>query len=122
MPRRGRVGNRLIGEIFVYVPKRAAIRRIDRKSRIVAPASYWRNEELHVLRTEPGEHGRFALGQNPEWVASEAARIVNGRETGWRRNAIAHSDVTGHIHRDAAHPAIEGIARCKRALLIDTRC
>jgi len=102
------------GEIFVGVPERTVVARIDAQRSVVSPS-----RETAGLRTRTFDQA--GLG-------SHRARRITRRPAGvtdsWMdrsaRRAVAESNVSRSIHRGAAHPAVNSICRTEGSLLKHT--
>src|SRR5437667_2205357 len=120
-PRSAGISRTFCPKILVHIPKSTTICGINRQVGIITPPPNRRDVKSDVLGTCPREQLRFALRHLTEWIVGKSARVGNRWKICRRRRAITYGDVAGGIHADAAHPAIQLIDGCKRALLIDGR-
>ena len=62
----------------------------------------------------------FAQGHLSERIAGETARVADaGEDVRGVDDAVAEGHVALLVHGDAAHPAVDAVARGVRALLVD---
>src|SRR5437870_348007 len=109
------VGRRSRREVvLVHVPERAVVDRIDRHVGVVAPARVRRR-----LDTRTVDDRAFAQRHLPERVAGKAARVadagIDGRPVD---DAVPETHVALLVLGDASHPAVDAVAWCVRALLV----
>src|SRR5205807_436997 len=63
--------------VFVRVPERAIVQRIDLHGGVVAPATKLRSKQFAVLRTAAGKELRFALAESVQRIAGKPSCIGN---------------------------------------------
>ena len=100
--------------VLVHVPEGAVVDWVDRHVGVVAPARVGRRLDAGAV-----DDRSFAKRHLSERIAGEAARVADAGEDGRAvHDAVAESHVALLVHRDASHPAMDAVARCIRALLV----
>ena len=88
------------GIIFVHMPERTTVTRIDKHCAVIAPAATGAG-----LMTASSDERRFALRHVIERITGQTAGITDARVDGGARGGITDCDVALPVHVDAGHPA-----------------
>ena len=103
-------------QIFLRVPERAVVDRVDAHHRVVAPA-----EGGPRLRAGALVEDGLALAQLVRRIVDESSGVRDARIV--RRGAvpdrIADRQVAALVHGACAHPAVHAVRRPERALVLD---
>src|SRR5581483_3567196 len=101
--------------VFVHMPERHPIARIDRRHAVIAPAIY------PGFTSVTGKHNGLALCQVVRWIAHKASRVTHsGMQAGTGRG-IANGHVARRVHSYAGHKSPHAIVIITPVLLLRGR-